>query len=108
MTGYAAIAHFRKQPVFGVLYYVMFLDGFLIYTLLYEKGFMVPRLFEQAKTMLMLSGTQAEREMLRRQVKSIPPLGIMVGQFHMLERTSTPVFMHYVLSNIVSMLVVFK
>ena len=28
-------------------------------------------------------------------------------KFHMLERTSTPVFLHYVLANIVNMFVVF-
>ena len=58
ITGYAAIAHFQEQPIFGILYYVMFLDSVLIYTLMYGKGFKVPALVQEAKTKLMLRWTE--------------------------------------------------
>ena len=111
MNGYAAIAHFTEHPLFGVMYYALFFDVLLIYALLYEKGFTVAALFENAKNKLVLHSRRgangAEWKILKRQVRSIPTVGIKVGEFHMLERTSTPVFIQYVLTNIVNMLLAY-
>ena len=49
-----------------------------------------------------------ERNVLNRQLKSVPSTGIKVREFHVLERTSTLVFLHYVFVNVVNMLVTFK
>ena len=93
------------------MYYVIFFDALLIYALLYEKGFKVVALVDKAKATLILhartdaSGT--DWKVLKRQLRSVPSIGIKVGEFHTLERTSTPVFLHYVLTNIVNMLVVY-
>ena len=110
-SGYAAIAHFNDYPVFGVVYYVSCIDVCLIYTLVYQKGFMVSDEFERAKNLLRLiavrNGNTLQRKILKRQLMSIPSVGIKVGGFHMLERTSTPIFLDYVLKNVVNMLVAF-
>ena len=112
VCGYAAIAHFKDYPIFGVMYYALFLDASLIYTLMYEKAFRVPALFKESKVQLRFCAgrikVRAERDFLERQARSVPSVGIKVGNFHVLERTSTPVFVHYVLTNVVSMLVVYK
>ena len=109
--GYAAIAHFQDYPIFGFMYYVLFIDASVIYMLIYEKGFKVPDTFHKAKKTLRLHGKMCGRthqwKILDRQLASIPSVGIKVGEFHMLERTSTPVFLHYVLTNIVNMLVAY-
>ena len=109
--GYAAIAHFKIHPIFGVMYYVIFIDASLIYALVYEKGFQVSDTFQKAKTLLRFHATRngrvGERKILEKQFMSIPPVGIKVGEFHSLERTSTPVFLHYVLMNVVNMLMAF-
>ena len=42
-----------------------------------------------------------------RQARSIQPVGIKVGGFHTLERLSTPIFIQYVLANVVNMLVAY-
>ena len=55
-SGYAAIAHFKDHPMFGVMYYVLFCDATLVYILLYEGAFKVPELFHRAKSLLRLSG----------------------------------------------------
>ena len=110
-SGYAAIAHFREHPVFGVMYYVMFFEAAVVYMLLYEKAFKVPVLFQTAKSLLRLQGStlrnKAERKLLGMRAMSIQPVGIKVGKFHTLERISTPVFGDYVLRNVVSMLVAY-
>ena len=109
--GYAAIAHFKDYPIFGVMYYVLFVNVLMSYTLIYEKGFNVSDMFQRARHLLRLhatkNGRSFERKILERQLKSIPTVGIKVGEFHMLERTSTVVFLDYVLKNIVNMLVAF-
>ena len=109
MCGYAAVAHFKEQPVFGILYYLMLLDGMLIYVLIYGKAFTVPALMQETRRAILMASdkkcSKAERKMIARRIMSIPSSGIKVGEFHMLERLSTPVFLHYVVSNVVSMLV---
>ena len=111
ISGYAAIAHYKDHPVFGVMYYAIFTDVFLIYALIYEKGFKVSDGFQRAKNLLRLHATKTgrsfERKILEKQLMSIPTVGFKVCEFHMLERTSTPVFLHYVLTNVVNMLVAF-
>ena len=112
VCGYAAIAHFQDHPVFGLMYYVIFMDASLIYMLMYEKGFKVPDAFHNAKSTLRLRsswyGRTHQWKILDRQLMSIPEVGVKVGDFHMLERASTPVFLHYVWTNIVNMLVAYR
>ena len=110
VSGYAAVAHFRDYPVFGLMYYGILFDVALFYTIPYEKAFKIPALFGQVKSLLQVQASAlgvAERRIVRRQGISIRPEGIKVGEFHTLERTSTLVFMNYVLCNIVNMLVAF-
>ena len=109
-SGYAAVAHFKDQPVFGIMYGVIFFDSVLTYTIMYGKGFKVPDLFDNAKRAIRLSSkrvTIERRKLLERQVGSVPPVGIKVGNFHMLERTSTPAYLDFVMNNVISMLVAY-
>ena len=112
VSGYAAIVHFQDYPVIGVMYCVLLINASLIYMLLYENGFKVPEKFHKAKSTLRLRGSGRGRgknwKVLDRQLMPIPSVGIKVGEFHMLERTSTPLFLHYVLTNIVNMLVAYR
>ena len=113
ICGYAAITHFQDYPIFGMMYYVILLDASLVYILIYGTGFKVSDAFCKVKHMLRLRASRYGRrrrewKTLDRQLKSIPSVGIKVGQFHVLERTSTPIFLHYVLINIVNMLVAYR
>ena len=112
VTGYAAIAHFEEYPIFGVMYYVMCFEAALVYTVLYGNAFKITALFREIKVLLRFRGWQmsnkVESRLLERQAMAIQSVGIQVGQFHTLERASVPVFLNYVLTNVVSMLVVYK
>ena len=114
ISGYAAIAHFTSHPIFGTMYYFIFFDVALIYMVLYEKAFKTPDLVKQVVqgTLLQLGKqrkvSMVEAKILKRQLESIPAVDIKVGRFHAMERTSTPVFVNYVLVNIVNMLVAFN
>ena len=47
-----------------------------------------------------------KKKALEMLMNSIPLVGLRVGDFHMLERVSTPVFMDYVVRSIVNLLVI--
>ena len=108
-TGYAAIVHFSDYPLVGFMYYVILLDCVFMYTFIYDKAFQIPALFERATENVMLHLLNRRRpqlsKILQRLMRSIPRMGIKVGEFHMMERESTLNILHYVLSNIVTVLV---
>ena len=112
VSGYAAISHFGEFPIFGVMYCVLFLDGLVIYTVIYAKAMLVPSLFDKAKWAVGQRAGRSrkmikiENTILQKRLLAIPQMGIKVGEFHTFERTSIPEFLDYVLRNIVSMLVV--
>lgn len=112
ISGYAAIAHFRDYPLFGIMYYAAFFDAVLIYIGIYEKAFMVPLVVENTKSSIVSAAKRlwlrTQRRILRRQVRSIPSLAIQVGSFYTMDSTSTPVFLDYVVNNVVSMLVAYE
>ena len=108
MNGYAAIAHFAEHPIFGVMYYILLVDCAFIYTVIYEKAFKIPQLFDQAASCALLRIRRNRTNVFRRQILSIRRTGIRVGHFHQMERTSTLIFLNYVVTNIVNMLVSFR
>ena len=109
ISGYAAIAHFSEYPIFGIMYYVLLFDMVFIYATLYGKTFKIPALVTDAKAALVVRagkwGDRFDGRLVRREVRSIPSVGIKVGDFQVLERAAIPMFLHYVVTNIVSMLV---
>ena len=117
INGYAAIAHFQHHPMLHrLMNYVVFFDGFACYCLIYQKGFQVPQKFEEVMSKLFLCLQRSrcqqfsgmERKIIERQLRSIPKFGIKVGEFHMLERQSTPNFLDFVLKNVVNLLVIYR
>ena len=111
-TGVVSLmAHFMNHPVYGIMYVVLFLNCTLLYVLVYDKAFRTPSLLEQVKGTFRLQLNRErnsfQRKIMDRRVMSIPMLGVKVGAFHVMERKSSPVFLHYVLSSIVSMLLAY-
>ena len=93
------------------MYSRMLFDDVLIYTLMYEKAFRIPVLLETAKIRLQAClkyRNRVQKKLLKARVNSIPAVGVKVGDFHTMERASTPVFLHYVLTNVVNMLVAYR
>ena len=100
------IAYFSADPVFGTVYYVIFGVLTTLYSILYEKAFSVPKLirFTRATLLLRVAGHCSFLKCMRLQLGSIPAIGIQVGYFHTFERVATPVFIDYVLRNVVGLL----
>lgn len=80
----------------------------MMYISCYDKAFKIPGLFQrvtQRAVMVTHSENSEASKIFKRQMRAIPRLGIKVGGFHLMERESTLIFIHFVLNNIASMLV---
>ena len=116
ITGYSAIAHFSDFPVFGVLNYLVLLNGLFIYCFTYGRAFKIPPLFQETSRSAVLQVqacgsmgmSEEDAKIFRRQIRSIPRVGVRVGAFHMIESVSVLIFIDYIASNIVSMLVAYS
>ena len=107
LNGYAAIAHFSEHPVFSIMYCIVWPSLLTLYTVVYDKAFGVKTKFDQTvqSVLFRLQQEGIGIAMAGRYLKSISLQGIKVGEFHVLERASTPIFIDYVAKNIVNMLV---
>ena len=112
VNGYAAITHSAENIIFGIVTSCMLCDATFLYAFVYEKAFAIPDGLQNLKRVLKLrlirqpgNALLVELKGLVREIDSIPVVGLRVGDFHMLERTSTPVFVDYVLQSIVNLLV---
>ena len=108
LLGFAAIAHFQELPVFGIVYCISLLDFVFLYAFIYEKAFKIPQLFDEAALRAELYMCGNRKDGFRKQISSIQPAAITVGRFHQMERASTLIFMNFVVTSIVSMLVAFR
>ena len=112
LSGYAAVAYGSDNLLFLALASMVFADVVFLYAFVYAKAFAIPGRMDDVKRTLRgrigLLSNVTDRNVLSRKIKSMPCVGIKVGDFHMLERESTPIFVHYVITNIVNLLVTMK
>ena len=85
----------------------------MVYAIVNEKAFQIPAMMKITKVLLRLRSEERCRNlewklMMKQQVRSIQVMGVKVGEFHMLERMSTPAFVHYAIIHVASMLVAYK
>lgn len=105
------IAHYYESEIFGIVYCVLFSALFIIYSIIYEKAFAIPGEIERTKRNIILRAersrySQGVKHSIVLQVRSVWPGGIQVGRFHVFERASTPIFVDFVLRNIVNLVVI--
>ena len=85
----------------------------------FEKGFSIPIFTQKLKckvlnicskhsTQSSRSWTQYHKSYFSKSFKSIPNAAIKVGNFHKLERMSTPRFYGFVVCNVIRMLITFR
>ena len=114
-NGYAAVAHFHRHPLLGLMNFIVFVDISLCYCLIYQKAFQVLQKFEDVVCQLYVCLRRSRylqfrglaKKILERQLRSIPKFGVKVGEFHTLERAATPNFVDFVFKNIVNLLVIY-
>ncbi|CAG7716679.1 unnamed protein product [Allacma fusca] len=83
----------------------------VIFILLFDKAFGIPDMMGELKeTILMISIHRKDKRghgLITKQVKAIRNTGIKVGCFHTFERTTTPKFLHFVITSLGTLLIGF-
>ena len=112
VNGYAAISHGQENSIFSLMAFCVLIDVIFLYAFVYDKAFAIPDGLQTLRRMLKVGlvrkhgkALMMTTKALEMQINSIPLVGLRVGDFHMLERVSTPVFMDYVVMSIVNLLV---
>ena len=109
MWGHSALTSWDHLP-HAMVSSIMFSDTLVLYSVLYEKAFAVPDEFETAKKAMLMGITSSRlglvcRAHVKRCLRSVPNAEIRVGSFHTFERLSTPIFVDFIITNVVGLLV---
>ena len=95
---FAAINFFHTNRLLALCNGMIAIQNFLVFRVLYDKGFSIPRNMVKLKKVLhwklrssRLIGFE-EKKHLGREIKSVGTVAVLVGRFHFLQRTSTPTF----------------
>ena len=99
------------HPQASLLFFPFAMNCLSYWITMWDNSSLVPFLISDFKERLELYvGTgefETDRSYANRLLRSVRPVGVRVGGFESLERESTPIFMHFVLSNVASMLITF-
>ena len=113
--GLGAIYCFDYNKSYVLLSGLLCCDIIGLYGIVYEKAFAIPTGVESLRNELLVIVHKKRTTLLRREgmimlrkIRSIPNFGIRVGDFHMMERTSTPIFIDFVIRNVVNLLVLLR
>ena len=117
LCGFTAVAFFHFSPILSLFNVVCVVYGSLVYIVMYNSGFQLPRRVEKwkrqhgykIKLLLNSASETPELQQLGRKVRSVCPriMGVRVGGFYYLQRKSTPSFVDFNLRYIVRLMVVF-
>ena len=98
------------QPAVSLLFFVLAFDSITFYTVMWDNASLIPVMIGalKAETDLVASAIILDRAYFRRVSRSIPCIGVKVGGFRNMERDSTLIFVDFVVSNAVSLLIGMK
>ena len=106
---YFAITWIEVHPIMAGSNLFIGIYAVLMFIITYDHAFSIPLGIENLKThvrvALSSSGSKAFQSFYTRRLNSVPNLGIKVGAFHTLERTTTPMFILFITNTVFSLLV---
>lgn len=98
LAGFAAVHFFASRGLLALCNGIIAVQGFIVFTVLYDKGFSVPRSMAKLKNSLLWelkmssSISRREKKRLGQEIRSVGTVAVLVGDFHRLQRISTPIF----------------
>ena len=98
-----------KQPEAALVFFPFAADGISYWMSQWDNASLIPRMISDLKLRLQFCHGRHERvtEQVVKILKSVAPVGVSVGGFRSLERESTPIFMHFVVTNVAVLLLTF-
>ena len=98
IAGFAAIHFCDSRGWLALCNGIIALQNFFVFTVLYDKGFSIPRSMVKLKKTALWKLKMSpliscvDRKLLSREIESVGAVAVLVGSFHRLQRTSTPIF----------------
>ena len=112
--GFAAIQFLQANYALGACNILFIMDSAFVFLFCYDKGFSVPRSAARLKNLLVLIVKQSEaitemqRAHMLRQLRSVGKVAIKVGNFHHLQRGSTPRVLDFSVKNVVRLVMFYR
>ena len=106
---YFAITWIEVHPIMAGSNLFIGIYAVLMFIITYDHAFSIPLGIENLKShvdfALKMSRSKASQNFYSKRFKSVPNLGIKVGGFHTLERTTTPMFVLFISNTVFSLLI---
>ena len=114
VTGFGAIVSSGSNPIYGAFCALVFVDMTAVYGFVYEKAFAIPNGIREVKSLIKVRVYASRKRLwmgkleMVTKLRAIPAFGIHLGDFHTMERTSTPIFVDFVIRNLAGLLVLLR
>ena len=101
----------HTHPLFTIPFALIFLQGNVIYTVLFDKVFQITAKVEQLKEEILIKAQNTnfwdvgKKEEYKKICGSVQKLGIQCGGFYLMERESTLIFGGFAIQKIVDLLI---
>ena len=113
-SGFTAIQFYESDRFLGLCNALIATEGTFVFLFCYDRGFSVPRSIARVQRSLMLRLRQSEsisdtqRAYVTKQLSSMRKMAIQVGNFHYLQRASTPRFFDFCVKNTVRLVMSYR
>jgi hypothetical protein len=109
--GFSAISLAHTNPPMALLYTLYGMTGIVMYIAMFQIAYGVTTKFDELRDNIRLGATsfsfQGDRTYFEMSLRSVLKLALKVGGYHTVERESFPIFVNYVVQQIVGLLVTF-
>ena len=100
LSGYSTVRHWSDEFLFTFINFCTTLIGYIIFAVVYDKTFTIPSKVHKAKKFLTmraktLTAENMEVLSLVAFLRSVPLIGVQIGIFQRMKRTSTPEFIDF-------------
>ena len=108
---FLAIRHFKDNIFLGIFSYFALINTTLVYGIIFDTAYKIPVNVSRLHEKLMLVSHQVEPgswvKVVGREVKAVQAIRFKVGELSSIERNSSLVFISFVVSQVVALLVSF-
>ena len=94
------------QPAVSFLFFLFVLDSVVYWTSMWDNASFIPVM--TGELIRRLTAAAGRNPYVKRLLRSVPCSGVQVGGFRSMERDSTVIYLHFVLTNVTVMLITFK
>ena len=111
---FLVIRHLKEHPLYATFSGYIALLCTSLYSVVYSNAFIVPQNMDRVKRQFLMAARRFNGKKLNsvdmfplfvREMRRFRNVGIRVGNFHTMERESTPIFIDFVVKQLVSLLV---